>query len=356
MYFFKGQTSKKSIDSIWSNANKGNAYTEIGSKEVLRLCTEIYYQSEDINYDLGKLRALTKMSEVYMNEQNYKESLSKLNQSIILANKMKDYIALSSTLVLESKINSQLGYYKRAEANLQQALRYVDKVVDQDKKHLVKASIYKQMADNIDFELVTDNSSEKKIILDYLLKAYHEISHVNNGFPNKNIYLARAAFDVASGYFYEDNIVEAERYLNEFQKLIGSDEGADFIPYYRTRGEIENEKKNYEKAIEYFNKGIQLYNIYKVLTTELAECYSGMAVSYDGLRDYKNKALYLEKSQKLKDSIYTSEKKLLNNMSSGKSDVKDKTQNAYKYIIFAIFFHCFTDNSIYPDQKSEKFR
>lgn len=68
---------QKTIDSMIMVVQDKGIYATKGSKEILRICTEIYYQSKEIDYGKGMIQADLKMSEVYLNEQNYKVALEK---------------------------------------------------------------------------------------------------------------------------------------------------------------------------------------------------------------------------------------------------------------------------------------
>ncbi|WP_051882044.1 tetratricopeptide repeat protein [Chryseobacterium soli] len=311
-----GQSSQeKSIDSLWNLAAGKHSYAEKGSKEMLRLCTEVYYQSKNINYEKGTLRALVKMSEIYQNEQNYKESLSKINEGLILAEKTRNYVIWSDLLTLESGIYQEFGYYDKSRENCRKALSIADQITETDRKHIARSNIFRQQASTIDKENTLPNKYDS--VKFYYGKAYAESKALSDTFPQKNKYIAKNVKNIASIYLLQNKTPEAEQYLAEFEALTKNEKNSvEYISFYTLKGNIENKKRNYDKAVEYFNHSIHLSEEYKILPSKLIESYSGIAESYLGLHDYKNQAFYLTKAKKITDSLANAEKKIIEEIPS----------------------------------------
>lgn len=354
LFFFNfsfSQNNKeiRSIDSLWTIVSNKNAYAEKGSKEMLRLCTEMYYQSKNIGYDTGQLRSVTKTAEIYVNEQNYSEALKKIPEGIELAEKIKDYTNWSSLLMIQGNINTALGYFQKGKTSLKKALLIADKIPVSDKKHYSKASIYHQIGYNIDRK---DEIEDDKIMYDsvlfYFHKAYEESEKISTIYPARIKSIARDAMNLGAGYFYQNNIPEAEKYMDEFQLLMKDEKNkSNFLPYFRLRGEIENKKKNYPKAIEYFNQGIVSFKEYKLYPAELVSCYEGIAEAYKGSKDSKNEAFYLTESSRIKDSLFLANKKTVEKVPS-EPQKKQHPANIFIIItltvlstIFACYFFLF---------------
>jgi len=323
-----GQSSQeKSIDSLWNLAVSRHSYAEKGSKEMLRLCTEVYYQSSNINYDRGTLRALVKMSEIYQNEQNYKESLSKIHEGLVLAEKNSNYIIWCDLLTLESGIYQELGYYDKSRKNCRKALSLADHIVETDRKHIARSNIFRQQASTIDKENASSNKYDS--VRYYYGKTYEESKMLSDTFPQKNKYLAKNVKNIASIYLLQNKIPETEKYLAEFEDLTKNEKNSvEYISFYTLKGNIENKKRNYDKAVEYFNHSMQLSEKYKILPSKLIESYSGIAESYLGLRDYKNQAFYLTKAKKITDSLADAEKKIIDDIPS------EHTENNENHLLF----------------------
>ncbi len=83
MYAQTSTAQIKSIDSLFETTQSKSAYLDKGSKEILRICTEVYYRSKEIQNEKGMLKAILKMVEVYINEQQYEEALKKISEGIV---------------------------------------------------------------------------------------------------------------------------------------------------------------------------------------------------------------------------------------------------------------------------------
>lgn len=340
--FSQNNKEIRSIDSLWTIVNDKNAYAEKGSKEMLRLCTEIYYQSKNIDYDTGQLRSIIKSSTIYLDERNYNEALKKIPEGIELAEKSNSYLDWSNLLTIQGDINTELGYFQKARNSFKKALVITDKAPANDTKYASKSAIYYQIGNICDSE--SENAAKNDSALFYFHKAYEESKKISSAYPVRKIYIAKYAAVLGAEYLDHNNIPQAERYLDEFPRLMNNEKNkASFITYYRIRGQIEIEKKNYPKAIEYFNQSIALFKEYKLLPSELAASYSGIAKAYQGNGDYKNEAFYLAESSKIKDSLLIADRKTVEKVPS-EPQQKQYPANIFIIITFtviAIIFACY---------------
>lgn len=313
---------QNSIDSLWAITTSKDAYSNKGSKEMLRLCTEVYYQSQKINYEKGELRALVKMSEIYINEQNYKEGLNKISEGLILAEKNKNYVIWSDLLRLQSTIYTEVGYYNKADKNSRKALYIAEKIEEDDRRYLAKSNAYRKIADNIDHENELKNKYDSIQI--YYNKAYDESKKLSPNFPKRNIIIAKNIKNLASVCYDQNKIPESEKYLNGYAELTKeATQNPEYISYYALKGNIENKKRNYNRAIEYFGQSIHLSQEYNILPEELMKSYFGIAESYKGLQDYKNQADYLDKAKKISDSLSAMESSMVENVGKSEKEKSD---------------------------------
>lgn len=334
--FINGQVSTpKSIDSLWNLVKNKNMYDKDGSKEMLRLCTEIYYQSKSIRYERGELRSIVKMSEIYSNEGNYKECFNKISEGLILAEKSENYVNWSNLLILQSGVYTELGYFEKAKNNFAKCLLITDKISTNDEKHLVKANLFRRIAYNMDKENVLPNKIDS--VLFYYQKAYVESNKLSDKFPGKKEYISRNAKNIASVYLIQNKIAEAEKYLNEFESLTKNNRRhPNYISFFILKGQIENKKKDYNKGIEYFNKSILLSKELKILPSKLIESYSGIAESYEGIHDYKNQAAYLAKVKNLSDSLTKSNTKIIERVGSSVNNKEEDVNYNIFYILITV--------------------
>lgn len=323
---------QKSIDSLITIVADKNATVNKGTKEMLRLCTEIYYQSKSINYDNGILSSIYGMAGIYADEQNYEEALKKIPEGLIIAEKSKDYKWLSKLLMIEGVIYSNLGYNKKSREALDKSIYIVNNFGVKDDRHFILSTIYGSIAVNF--------SNTPKVNVDsmafYLNKAYVESKKIEKKYVYRNLRVASFALNLGTIYFEKNDLVKADKFMDEFELIMKNEKDKSFfVEFYQLKGLIENKKKNYSKALEYFNNSLKLIHEYRLFARELKETYKGMSEAYLGLNDFKNEALYLSKVQKITDSISIAEKNILNNTISSQNKSLNEPQSIknYNYII-----------------------
>lgn len=324
---------QKSIDSMIVAVQGKDIYATKGSKEVLRICTEIYYQSKEIDYTNGMIQADLKMSEVYLNEQNYKDAFEKIMQGKSLAKKDDNHYLLSMFLIQEAVVYSELGYIKKSQKALSNSLLLLNKIPVKE-SYLIKGLVDRTKAKNIRAAGSTEDSA-----LVYLYRGYEEIRKMSNKSPYKKVFLSLFATDLAEEYYLRNDLSKSEMYLNEFKKIMSQEKDqSEFIHYYILKGNIENKKHNYTQSLDFFNKALEINQKYKIYTLTLKDIYSGKADAYLGLKDFKNQAAYSTKAKKITDSIVTADREFLNrtiDFNENEESIPDK-ENINYYLVAGI--------------------
>lgn len=335
VFYSQNKISIKKIDSLIAIANDKNLIARSGNKEMLRICTEIYYQSKDIGYDKGIMNGIMGLAGAYIYEQNFEEVIKNIPEGLFLAEKSKDYLMLAKMYLIQGVAYAGLGYDKKSRESLHKSLYILDHFSVGRQKVYLKSAVYTTMATNLrDNPKVSQDS-----IHFYFQKAYEESKKIEKTDPFRNIRVGSSVVNVAYSHMKQNNLPEAEKYLTEFDELMKNEEDKSlYVYFYMNKGWIENKKKNYTKSIEYFNQSIQLIYKYKVFSKELKDIYYGLSEDYLGLSDYKNQALYLSKVKKITDSISASDKKFLNGKIIAQNEKPDNTENIKNdnYIIAAI--------------------
>ncbi len=299
---------QKSIDSMIIVAQDRGIYANKGSKEALRICTEIYYQSKEIDYSNGMIQADMTMSAIYLGEQNYKAALEKILRGKSLAKETDNYYLLSMFLIREAFVYSELGYTKKSQKALTSSLGLLNKLSEKE-GYLIKSLVDMTKANNI--QVVTDSTKDSTLI--YLNRGYQEIKRIDNKNPYQNFFLGIFTIRLAEAYYLKNNFSKSELFLREFEIVKSHDKNqSEFIRYYILKGDIENKKKNYTQALEYFDKAQEFYQKYKMYNLALKDIYSGKAESYLMLNDFKNQAIYSTKAKRITDSIAVADRQLLN--------------------------------------------
>ncbi|BAP30476.1 uncharacterized protein CHSO_1439 [Chryseobacterium sp. StRB126] len=351
---------QKSIDSLVIVLHNKDFITKYGYNGVLKICTEIYNQSKSIGYDKGTVNGILGMVGVYIEQQNFEKALKILPEGLAISEKAEDYSMWSNLLLMEGTTFAGLGYDKKSRKSLNKALYIIDHFHVEKDKYFIKSSVYNIIALNM-----RENSrSSADSIRFYLQKAYNESKKIEKKKPDDILRIAAFTLNLALACIDQNKLTEAEKYLHEFEGWMKYENNKSyFIFFYEYKGKIENKKRNYEKALRYFNKSIQFIHEYDVFSQELKEIYNGVSESYLGLKDYKNQALYLSKVQKITDSISAVEKKTLDNTISKQGKTENNTNDKTNYIISTVLFFMsicttifFVFNKKYRDRTNQKNR
>ncbi len=135
-----------------------------------------------------------------------------------------------------------------------------------------------------------------------------------------DLWLKLNRFDSAGYYYYKS------------LKLIASDK--DYIPLacnYLSLGELNTKMKNYKKAIEFLNKGLN-YSKMANYRAQWEDAYNLLSECYDAGGDHEKAFYYLKKRNAIKDSIITEKANqavanMLIRYESGKKDEQIKSLN-----------------------------
>ncbi|MGU9939760.1 tetratricopeptide repeat protein [Empedobacter brevis] len=333
---FAQEYSKKKIDSLIAIIRNDDLYTHYSDKEILRLTTEIYYQSKQIHYKLPQLESLVKSMEVYYNTSDIK-SLAEIEvETNSLALEIKDYYFLCRALRFEAWMYTKIGKYNEANNRLERALFFAEKIIDTDKRYQVLMNINSSYASYYE---AYDGDVNK--MLDYSIKAFEYAKKISTNNSKKDIYLANTSTVIGSIYLYKNDIKQSKKYIlfakNTYAKRIDK---SGLIYIYKTLGGIANTEKEFERAEKYLIKAIQLSKKYNMPDAE-KNIYPMLAEANKQLGNYKVSYENLEHYKRLNDSLRVIEKKTVNKTSNYIYSKKEQPLNIsfllYTGLIFSIF-------------------
>lgn len=142
IFFAQGYTINK-IDSLYRVVSHKDAFMNLGDQMVLSLSNEIYAQSKKINYEQGRLNALTKIATVYTNNENFKLAESKISEGILLAEKLNDYHSFALLYNFKARyFMIELEEDNEARRYFYKSLNNSQKLKNQDQKHIRNALVY----------------------------------------------------------------------------------------------------------------------------------------------------------------------------------------------------------------------
>ncbi|MGG5207676.1 tetratricopeptide repeat protein [Chryseobacterium sp. MIQD13] len=321
--------SKQKIETLKKQIDAKDAYEKLGQKKLLSLCGELYTLSKDAGYKRGMLEALLDYALIYGNGSDTDSALKSIAEALPLAEELKNYEYYSFLLQIKARALAEAGNFDEARISFSRALKGVDQIKYEDTLHFRKALIYSDLQD---YAILADeaypNAGYKDSTLYFAKKSYSEIQKAPNSFKAKNKALGQIVRMLGTAYHQNGNHKEANVYYDQAEKILAAEGDKRFIAgLYAFRGNQEFEQGNDQKALEYWNKTMQLSkgnNFPRLLII----IYPKIIEYYKKVNDYKMQAYYLEKSKKLTDSLTLIDQSAL--ITQGKIDKKAVTVQKQK--------------------------
>lgn len=310
---------RKKIDSLIAVVSRSDAFEKLGEKDILRITTEIYYQSKEINYKEGQMTALSYRSSMYYNTGKISQAMDDIEEGIRIAEKYGDYFEQARLIFGKAFCYTKLGLFDESSKSLREGFDYAAKIKDQNKYHLVRLSLYSGMMWNA----YLSKSNDRNAILRYAGNAYKEAELLSDKFPGGYGWRVQSSSNYATGILLLGNNEKyAEKLINEAEKISGKVvDGRHLSALFEAKGVLENKKKNYPRSVENFQKAISMAKKGN-MAYELPWVYRELSKSYEGAGDFKNASLYLSKSKNLSDSLAVVEKKAVEHYLSERAGKK----------------------------------
>ncbi|AQX85226.1 hypothetical protein ATB97_00180 [Elizabethkingia bruuniana] len=325
---------EKAIDSLYKTISSTIPYNVRGDAEKnLKVCTEIYYKSKEINYTDGQVKALEYMAQVYSINHNMKQALAKANEGLDLTKGNPRYtIASSSFLLLKGRALYSIGYFEEGRKKIQEAVALAETAPERDRNevHSIKAaSFYLTLESFASDKKHTLSKKEKEF---YLLSSYKELQQISINDSKKKSLTTMVAYGLAKLYTGDNQLDKAEKYLSIGDKVDKNERSLWQIFHYESSGAIQQKKKNYAKAIEEYNAAIRISKEYQWFA-HMGLLYSALAECYHNQENYKQESYFLSKSKKFNDSINIAESNIVNTV------LKTETITEKTYLTEARIFY-----------------
>ncbi|MCU7618850.1 tetratricopeptide repeat protein [Chryseobacterium sp. PBS4-4] len=326
-FFLKTNAQLYAPDTIDSLITKASKLTD-KSKSIF-IISEIYNQSDKINYGKGKMRSLFYLISDYNYIGNEKKALELSNKLLEVAKKEKNYLYEVRALIKLANIYANSNFYNKTEETIEKALS-ASKNLEGDDYYTAVANIYRcksifeELKNNLTKQLIYD-----KIALQYCLKINSEKVRQNE-LVTQYTNLASSYSDLEksdSAIYYSRHAVTISKKINtpvtEANALFGMAR-----TYYSAN-------KN-DSAIYYYKKVLPL--VIKLKNpNKLLIIYENMSFMYEELGDTKNFMIYNTKALEQFNSNQVNKKKLIDSVSNQILLDKQKEQDAKVYIIISGF-------------------
>lgn len=325
--------SIKKIDSLITILNDVNVYEDLGEQEMLRLSTEVYYQSKEIQYKKGMVKSLVLFSNIYLEDTrgNYHECLNKVAEGLPLAEEIGDYESSAYLFYYKGMVLFRLGYKGQAKFFFDKALEISSNIPDNDLKGMVKYNIY------YGFSGLSPKDTVAELYYGKLM--YNEAKKLSKKNIFRSGFIAAANTYIGSIYSRKKEYNIAETYLKDaeiFQKEVRDKRNC--VSIYLEMGIIRQKQDRNEEALEYFLKAISLAKKYD-MPYFLLSIYIPTSDVYGKLKDYEHEAFYLKQYRNLSDSINIEEKKMLrNNFKKINNEELAASSVVWYYLLAGLFF------------------
>ena len=288
----------------------------------------LYNQSNKINDVKKKIEALQNLALInYESHQNYTLVLDYLEEIKKLTRK-DDYYILSNGCIIESGIFIELGLQKKAKKSLKACFNLNKKIDNQNEKFIANTLYYKTLT------LYYKNINRQDSVVYFSKKMTSESFLIDGSYPNKISLVTEAAniLCMASLSLNDFDNAKKQMLLLEIYTKNTADK-RNLSLYYLNKAIFHiNTKAASSIIIKYLNHAetlaFQINDIYL-----LGKIYPEIAHQYKLQNDLKKQAVYLEKSQNIKNIIYLNESK---NLQEIRFQVKEESSWSTRYKLFFI--------------------
>ncbi|WP_185147215.1 helix-turn-helix domain-containing protein [Chryseobacterium sp. KBW03] len=301
----------KNIEQLTDQATSLNKNGK--NKEALELFQKANNLAKAAGCEKGELNITKNIMLIYSDGYDYKKALEISNRARYLALSQKDYKALSTVYNKRAILHENLGLYDESIKEYETALKYANMISESDERHYQASLVYYNMAPYY------QGRSDQKVLYS-LGKSREEILKVDD--KSKDIPLDQKTDMLISvnmnlGIHYRDsrnkgrNIDQSEFYFMEALKQMGLVKGKidldTKIDLYQALQEFYQEKKNYQKAIEYGENMLAMEKSNSMPYNRRVG-YMVLAKSYLAIGENSTSQKYLDLFSKLNDSINSVEK------------------------------------------------
>ncbi|ALR29194.1 hypothetical protein ATE47_00990 [Chryseobacterium sp. IHB B 17019] len=308
-------------------------------------------------YTINELDSIT---EKYRTEGNILKSIS-LNKDAIKGNGKKNnieisiaaHINLGGLLWYLHKYKESLNHLEIAEDQLEKTKNpfLIAKLYGEYGRNYASLGLINQSTENLNksifYSQKIKNKSQREKLLYYHytwklqnFEELHVVDSVNAVFKKRLELTAQPLtyVHIAEKFLKNKELDSAENYLNKAIKISG-----DYSPYQKSMtllafGKLYLEKKEYEKALEYYFQSLALSQQLS-RKNDITNTYKAISDTYKLMNDDVKKNEFLEKYSDSKDSIDESEREALRipvDKIISKETKKEKKERTQAYVIIGI--------------------
>ena len=276
------------------------AYTCLGSANDLHGKYDLAISNYQKSYEGYKtINDQTGMAKVYLNigaSYYYRGVFAKALENYLEAAKIQEKIKDEETL---AKTLNNIGLIYRTKNNNQKALEYFSKSLKIKKRLNDKKGVCYTYSN---IGIIHQNQKHCDSALWYANASYNLSEELQSSFD-----IGTSLVNIGEAYFCLENYKEAKKFYSDAEKILIKNTDENTLAFcYKGLGNVFEKENNLEKALEYYEKGIQYAK-----ATERNELLSDLYRSVFEIEEklqHSEKALnYYKLYSQMKDSVFSIE-------------------------------------------------
>lgn len=327
------EIQKKEIDSLLLLAN---ATGDSIQGKAIKISEQAYLKSKEINYSEGILKSRMLASRNSYDLGRFKETLilaAELEKEAKISNK-PEYI--SEAYRLKAMAYTELGFFNESETEIKKGLFISNEINDVDLREFRRGFLYETQSFNLD-----RNSKSLDSVIIYHHLALKSFSKIDGKLATRNFGLSLTYGNLGLCYVRNGNPELGEDYLIKSLEL--SQNGSSQIKSFAflELGNLYKKKKEYPKAIIYYEKGISLSQKLNQPYT-LRNFYQSISEAYAGQGNPTASLEFLQKYTALNDSLLRIEKSSMEAPARVLLSEKDAEHSIFRKQIYIFIFIALT--------------
>lgn len=326
---------KYTIDDIKNELNFLRISTD-NNVSKLKKYEYLYQQSKEIGYSDGEIRSLLKSAIInYRLHQNFDQIISQAQKAESLAVKNQDLYSVSVAKAIRSGVLINFGLLEQGKKELDQGYKISDKIQDSELKYLAKLYCYQF------YSAFYAYKKDYKQVIFWSKKILDKMSYSDNFFVEKKSLEIEALGVITSSYLQIEDFYNAEKFLKLTETNLQSvQDKYSLAIYFKNKADFINTAKKGEDITEislktYLDAEQNAINSKNFLL--LDDIYPKIARLYEKKNDVSSQVYYLNKSNKIKDSLRIAETEAFDRIVSLNKESKTKKEDKSYYIIIIVF-------------------
>ncbi len=351
------------IESINKELEKASQFVYSDNPEkAIPILEKANKDAKSIGYKSAVTRVGYTLAIIYFNGSDYNKVINLDDAYLNVGNEANDFENVSHIHRLRGCAYSELGLLSKGSSEFEQALKYARKMTPGNNRQYALGLIYSNLASH--YLKVAENQDSIVSNIKKCIAAAEKITETDaTNISRKYSMIAYSNIIMANEYEKADNLDEAENYYLKSLEIHNSQSVplVEKVVLLNQLGNFYYEKKEFEKSVEYAEKGIAIEK--KSSLPQLRrDLFEILSKSYMELQETENSKKYLRLFTALNDSISNVNKKAVDNALNKTISKQEElhlnniskqtviyTLSAIVFIIFAISFFLY-----YKKQKQIK--